>query len=120
MNEKEKVILGKLLKIASNQQKILTRLAQAQDPNVAYLKSAAQITAANSGFNAANVTVTANPGSAASDPSVKIEGGYTVTVGGAPPQNEVREKFIRQLKAMVASQKPNQPELANLSVVFSG
>ena len=116
MSEKE--ILSKLLKIASNQQKILVRLAQTQDPNIAYLKSAAQITAANSGFNASSVEVTANPGGASSDPSVQTLGGYTIKVSGAPPKNDVRDKFTRQLRAMVASQKPDQAELANLSVFF--
>ncbi len=118
MSDKETQILSTLLKIASNQQKILTKLAQAQDPNVAYLKSAAQITAGNSGFNATNVEVTANPGGPGSEPGVQTAAGYTVKVSGAPPQNEVREKFIRQLKAMVASQKPDQAALANLSVLF--
>lgn len=123
MNDKDKLILGKLLKIASNQQKIITRLAQQQqDPNIQYLKQAAQVTAINSGFNATSVTVTANPGSsgAGEASTIQVQGGYTVTVGGAPPQNELREKFIRQLKGMVATQKPDQPELANLSVIFSG
>lgn len=32
MNDKEKLILGKLIKIAGNQQKILERLAQGADP----------------------------------------------------------------------------------------
>lgn len=32
MSDKEKLILGKLLKIASNQQKILQKLAQSADP----------------------------------------------------------------------------------------
>ncbi len=122
MNNKEKLILSKLVKIAANQQKILERLAQEQDPNINYLRTAAQVTAVNTNFTATSVDVKANPGSTvgSSQSPIKIEGGYTVTVGGAPPQNEVREKFIRQLKAMVASQKPNQPELANLSVVFAG
>lgn len=118
MNDKEKIILSKLVKIAANQQKALQRLAQSQDPNVAYLKSAAQITAANSGFNASHVEVTVNPGGPSSDPSVQTVGGYTVKVSGAPPQNEIREKFTRQLKSMVSTQKPDQAELANLSVFF--
>jgi len=32
MNDKEKLIVGKLLKIAANQQKVLERLAQSVDP----------------------------------------------------------------------------------------
>lgn len=118
MNDREKIVLSKLLKIASNQQKIIERLAQTQDPNIAYLKSAAQITAANSGFNASHVEVTANPGGPGSDPSVQTMAGYTIKVSGAPPKNDLREKFTRQLKAMVASQKPDQAGLANLSVLF--
>ncbi len=123
MNDKEKIILGKLLKIAANQQKILTRLAQ-QDPNISYLKQAAMVTAANSGFNATHVEVTANPGTTIEDPvpnpaSTTVEGGYTVKIAGAPKQNELREKFIRQLKTMVSTQKPDQPELSNLSVIFT-
>lgn len=119
----EKLIINKLFKIAANQQKIIQKLAQAQqDPNIQYLKQAAQITAANSGFNATSVTVTANPGSTDTEQTstIQVAGGYTVTVGGAPQQNELREKFIRQLRAMVATQKPNNPQLANLSVIFSG
>jgi len=122
MNEKDKLILGKLLKIASNQQKILTHLAQAQqDPNIQYLKQAAMVTAANSGFSATDVQVTANAtNSPAPTSNITISGGYTVKVSGAPKQNEVREKFIRQLRAFVAAQKPNDQELANLSVIFVG
>lgn len=124
MNDKEKLILGKLLKIAGNQQKILTRLAQSQtDPNIQFLKEAAMVTAANSGFNATSVEVTPNGGGTVDEPAqvsaVQIMHGYTVKVSGAPPQNEIREKFIRQLKAMVAAQKPNEQELANLSVIFA-
>lgn len=118
MNDKEKLILNKLLKIASSQQKILVALAQQQDPNIAYLKSAAQITAPNSGFNASSVEVTPQPGSPSSDAGVTLAAGYVVKVGGAPPSEEVRQKFIRQLKGMVAAQKPDQPALANLSVIF--
>lgn len=110
MNNKEKIILSKLLKIASNQQKILERLTQEQDPNIVYLKSAAQITAANNGFNASQVDVTAD---------IQVMGGYTVKVAGAPKDNVTREKFIRQLKTMVSTQKPDQPELSNIFVVFT-
>lgn len=117
MNEKE--ILSKLLKIATNQQKIIQRLAQQQDPNVTYLRSAANITAMNSGFNPTEITVTANPGGAGSDPSVQLGSGYTVKISGAPNKSEVRDLFTRQLKAMVASQKPDQAGLQNLSVIFA-
>lgn len=117
MSDKEELIISKLVKIASNQQKILQKLAQQQDPNIAYLKSAAQITAPNSGFNASSVEVMPKPGSG-SDPSVQVAGGYTIRVGGAPPKEDIRQKFIRQLQNMVATQKPNQPELANLDIIF--
>jgi Fic family protein len=121
----EKLIITKLLKIAANQQKIMQRLAQLQqqDPNITYLKRAVQVTAANTGFNATQVDVIASPGTdGTKSPASNIitEPGYTVKLAGAPVRNEVREKFIRQLKAMIAAQKPDQPQLANLSVIFIG
>jgi len=119
MNEKE--ALAKIYKVLSNQQKILVRLAQAADANIEYLKKAAQITAVNTGFTATNVEVTAAAGSTVPEPAstVKIAGGYTVKVAGAPKDNATREKFIRQLKSMVQTQKPGDEQLSNLSVIFT-
>lgn len=122
MSNKDQAILEKLVKIASKQQKILQRLAQT-DPNAqaeAYLRSAAQVAAANSGFTASNVSATYRGGSTGSTDGsasvVTVEGGWTVSVAGAPKDNKVRQQFINQFKTQVQTQKP---ELAkNLSVIL--
>ena len=98
----EKLILDKLIKIANNQQKILAKLAQAVDPNLDYLKRAAQVAALNSGFSVTNVEV--------SGTSAK----YNIIVSGAPKDNKTRQKFLDTLIKQVNSQKP---ELANVLAI---
>jgi len=122
---KEELIIKKLIKIAHNQQKILSKLAQANDPNVVYLKDAAQQAAVNSGFNTTTVNViplkgSSNPGRIDPTNLVVAAPGYTVTVGGAPQNNQIRQKYLDVLRKQVATQKPDQPDLVkNLSITFS-
>jgi len=117
-----KAILQKLLDIASKQQKVLTKLAQAaQDPNIEYLRQGAQVAAANSGFNATEVNVTplaASSGTGFSDNLVNIDPGYIVTVAGSPPDNKLRQKFIDTFKNQCRVQKPDAKWLDNLSISF--
>lgn len=119
---KETLIIKKLLKIAQSQQKILAKLAQTiQDPNVEYLKRAAGDALMNSGINA-HYFVTSKAGTSIDTPSgnkAETATEYTVTVSGAPSDNALRQKFMDTLKTQIKTQKPNQPELANLSILFS-
>lgn len=118
---KEELIIRKLLKVVANQQKILTKLAQTADPNIKYLTDAAQVASMNSGLNATHVTVTSTGGGSGQASTGTVIGqGYMVTVGGAPKNNQLRQKFMDTLKRQVATQKPDQPDLAsNLSIIFS-
>jgi len=119
---KETLIIKKLLKIAKSQQTILAKLAQvAQDLNVEYLKRAVGDALMNSGINA-HYYVTSKPGAAVDTPSgskAQTATEYTVTVSGAPADNTLRQKFMDTLKTQIKTQKPNQPELTNLSILFS-
>ena len=101
----DKKIIEKLLKIASNQQKVIEKLAQmiqpepAMDLNALYLKkSLAQVVGLNMGLN--NVTV----------PEVETlsDGRYTVHIAGVPgnKRNHFGEMLMTQLKLQ-------KPELAN-------
>ena len=102
-------IIAKLIKIANNQQKIIEKLAQIADPNIDYLRSAAETAAVNANFKASHYQVMAGP-----------SGSYVVSVQGAPKNNNQRQNFINVLKRQVATQKPDQPDLAaNLSVTFN-
>jgi len=101
-------IIAKLIKIAHNQQKIIEKLAQAADPNIDYLRSAAEAAAINASFKASHYQVMAG------------SNGYVVSVQGAPKNNNLRQNYINVLKRQVATQKPDQPDLAkNLSVTFN-
>lgn len=119
-----KVILQKLFDIASKQQKVLTKLAQAaQDPIVDYLKQAAQVAASNSGFTATEVIVDSSPGTSGTLPGssdlITTDKGYRITIGGSPPDNKVRQKFIDTLKRQCATQHPGADWVNNLSITFS-
>lgn len=98
MSTKNQAIIERLVKIASKQQKILERLAQQQDPNIAYLQQAASVAAANSNINLTvprDVQVT---GSAAQ---------YRVSViVPAGTSNEEMDLFKRQYLNQIKVQKP--------------
>lgn len=105
MNSKEKLILEKLISLASKQQKILTKLAQAvQDnsqANIQFLKDAWTTTAVNTGFEGHTPEVSFTPSSTGS-PGVTL--GEKYTLKGPVPAN-LREKFDRQFKAYVGGQR---------------
>ena len=116
MNDNEKTILQKLANIFSTQQKVMTRLAQATDPNMAYLKRAAEQAAANVGLegmgNAFKVEVSLKPADEILNPHTS----YIVSIFGAPAKNEIRQKFLDTFNKQVETQKP---ELAgNVSTIF--
>lgn len=100
----EKAVLEKLVKIAVNQQKIIRRLAQLTDDNVAYLQRAAQVAAVNSGIKELTIP---------KDVAVTLgqDGIYSVNATvPAGTQQDAITTFIRQFKSQIASQKP---DLAN-------
>lgn len=120
--------LAKLLKIAKNQQIILTKLAggpvsgkgnvryqQDPDPNVEYLRSAVQAALVNAHLKATNYYV--RPLEGHQNGPVIMPTGYQVSVDGADPHNAARQAFTTALKQQVASQKPDLS--ANLSIVFT-
>jgi hypothetical protein len=112
---KEKLIIAKLLKIAQNQQKLITRLAQAQDTNVEYLRRVAVIAGTNIGATVTESTVV--PMQSSTTDNVSIPTGYVLSVLGVPVQ--LRQKYIDTVKSQVKAQKPEQPELAdNLTINF--
>jgi hypothetical protein len=108
MNSKEKQIISKLLKIAENQQKILSKLAQVSQEDVegnkTYLKSTWQTAGLNSGITAMkDPYVQYTPGT--TDPSGTITGSnYTLT--GEIPVNK-REQFLNTFKTQIKTQKPD-------------
>lgn len=119
--DKEELVIRKLLRIASNQQKILAKLAQVVAEDYSdYLKGVAQVAAANAGFQATDVHVTRTEGhtgsTAGSTDTVVVEPGYIVTVKGAPKDNATREKYLNTFKTQVKTQKPGLE--ANLSIIL--
>jgi hypothetical protein len=120
MKSKEALIIQRLVKIANNQQEILKRLAQANEDKD-YLVRVAQTAAANTaGFTASNFTVTYQGGSQTPPNSdgttAKIEGGWTVSLSGAPKDNKLRQKYIDTFRTQVANQRP---DLEPISIVFA-
>lgn len=111
MDSKDKLILSKLLSLATKQQKIITKLAQAQatgaepdvEANKAYLQSAWQTAGMNSlpGTPIGTPTVTYTPGGM--NGTVRIEGNYMLT--GEIPADK-REKFQATLNTQIKTQKP--------------
>ena len=94
--DKETLIIQKLLKIADNQQKILQRLAQAQDTNVDYLHRAVQTAGVNMS-QPLSLTAFVTP----------KDGGYTVTVDGFPAVSEGDPKDVQRDNAVKTSFKKN-------------
>lgn len=100
--------MGKLLKVAESQQKILQKLAQiaVQDPNIDYLKRAWQTAAVNSGAGqSVTPTIEATPGRTEGD--VHIGETYTVYAADVPANNDLRRKLLDTFKAQIKSQKPD-------------
>lgn len=117
MNNKD--ILNKLLTIASNQQKILSKIAQLSNkasPEEAYLYRATQQAGANIGLTLTKVNVSSSPESTLSGtPStITIPKSYSVHVGGVP--KDKRQKFNDTLRNQVNAQKPELGK--SLSIFF--
>jgi hypothetical protein len=123
MNEKEKVIITKLLKIASKQQKVIHKLAQAQplaqvgfDPNEEYLKNAISAAAANAGVKTPISAFVRSTAGSQND-TTKVEGTYTVMVSGMDQaDNNLKQNFMNIYKAQIKSQKPELD--GKVSVLF--
>jgi hypothetical protein len=98
MTPKEKLLAQKLLKIATNQQKIIQRLAQQTDPNIEYLRNVVQVAGANANPPVALSAFIASKGQT---------GGYTVTVDGFPPVNDNNPKDVQRDNASKMSFKKN-------------
>lgn len=118
---KEEFIIRKLISVVSNQQRILTKLAQAmEDPNSQYLKGAAQQAAANTGFTATDVQVLKNSGVSGTVPGssnlINTEDNYLVHFKGAPKDNKMRQKFVNVFKTQIRTQKPELE--AKVSITF--
>jgi hypothetical protein len=121
-----KKVLEQLVKIAQNQQAIITKLAAHTDtgkagnpapanPNIGYLKGAAQVSASNSGFNATNVEVEYY--GAASHDNIVEKGNYVVKVSGAPQNNQIRQKFLTTFKTQIQTQKPELSDNVSIMLV---
>lgn len=107
MDNKDKLIISKLLKLASKRQQILVKMAQTvptddSKANIEYLKSAWQTAALNSGVEVAS-TPTVNYTPPAQVDGTDLSGNYTVS--GEIAANK-RELMLRQFKNQIKSQKP--------------
>jgi hypothetical protein len=122
MNEKE--IITKLLAIATKQQKVIHRLAQAapsamvgSDPNEDYLRRAVNAAATNAGVKTpVSAFVKAYAGDQKNN--TNIEGTYTVIVSGmSQADNALKQNFINTYKNQIKSQKPDLD--GKVSVLFA-
>jgi hypothetical protein len=102
MSNKEKLILSKLVKIASDQQKVLTRLAQAtehQDPVVNYLNNGLiAIVASNLGLTNVHSLISVTPGILGAGSS------YVAQISGVPANKY--QLFGKALTTQLDQQKP--------------
>lgn len=128
MNQKEKLIINKLFKLAESQQKVIQKLAQTigaaslnspkavddlQNTNpkmsseqvLNYLKSTWTTAAVNSGVGKSSTPeIEFTPGR--SEGNVQIGENYTVFANDVPNNNDMRKKLIDTFKAQIKSQKP--------------
>lgn len=112
-----KKVIEKLISIAEKQQKIIQKLAQAQDPNIAYLKQVGEAAAINTGAGVPiSVQVTANTPQANPDPGITTTPGYTMRVSGFTT-DDMKTKFKTNLDNTLKLQKPEL--LDNLSVFYT-
>lgn len=113
MNDRE--ILGKLVKIFQNQQKIFKKLAQKADPNIDYLQQAWEVIALNSGLTTvSSPQVFFNAGSTKGN--TEISSTYTVNIPGVPVQAN-RQQLINSFKALIKKQKPELD--GKVSIIFA-
>jgi hypothetical protein len=116
MSDKETQVIQKLIKIMSNQQKILTKLAQQQDPHIQYLREAAQVAGANSQPPMSVIAdVTVNPGF--QHDNVSAPETYTTKVSGVPEDNKAKQSFMDTFKRQIKSQKPDLD--GRVSIIFT-
>lgn len=123
-------ILAKLLKIAKNQQKIITKLAQTvaenpsgdmsqapqQDPNIEYLIGAIPVAAVNAGINNVVVTkVDKHPSAPASSGGTMAET-YLAHIKANPGKHG--EAFKQTWEKQLATQKPDL--VGRVGFIFEG
>lgn len=110
-------ILESLVKIAENQQKMIQKLAQAQDPNIAWLKQVAEAAAMN--LNAGipiSVQVSLGTPQPSPDAGVQVSQNYVIRIGGLKDEKQ-KIQFKTNLDSAVAIQKPELS--AGISVIYS-
>jgi hypothetical protein len=119
VNNKEKLVISKLLKIAENQQKIIMKLAQGvtenpsegapaspqTDPNIAYLMGAIPVAAANAGINNVVVTKVDKHDSAPTDTGAVMSDTYTAQIQGITGKQG--DLFKQTWDKQLAAQKPD-------------
>lgn len=119
MNNKEKLVISKLLKIAENQQKIIQRLAQTVaenpsgdlasspqgDPTIAYLMGAIPVAAANAGINNVVVTKVDKHKSAPTGSGAVMADTYTAQIQGITGKQG--DLFKQMWDKQLAAQKPD-------------
>lgn len=112
-----KKILEKLFSIASKQQQMIMKLAQAQDPNVAYLQQTAEVAAMNlnTGLPVSVQVSLGSPGSSTGD-GVQTSANYVIRVGGLKDERQ-KVQFKTNLDKAISLQKPELS--AGISVIYS-
>lgn len=113
-----KKILEKLFSIASKQQQIIMKLAQVQDPNVAWLQQVSEAAAMNlnTGLPITVQVSLGSVGTAPDDAGVTTSANYTVRVGGFKEEKH-KAQFKVNLDRTIAAQKPDLS--AGISVIYS-
>lgn len=126
----EKHILAKLLKIAQNQQKIITKLAQTiaenpsgnvstppqQDPNIEYIMSGIPVAAVNAGITNVVVTKVDKHPSASSDSGATMNETYMAHIQANPGKHG--EAFKQIWEKQLATQKPDL--VGRVGFIFEG
>src|SRR5271163_3828340 len=104
MSDREMQVIQKLISIFGNQQKILTKLAQAQDTLIEYLVGAARVAGMNlSPSTSVQADVSVIPGSGKDDVT---ETKYAAKISGLPHDNKIKTSFMNNFKAQINAQKP--------------
>lgn len=125
MNNKEKLVISKLLKIAENQQKIITKLAQTvegHDPVIDYINNRlVAVIAANlglQGVTAETAIISGLPANADTDGSYHQQESphYNTHVAGVPEPK--RPEFSQAFMKQLSIQKPNLTD--KVSLFFDG
>ena len=113
-----KKVIEKLFSIASKQQQMIMKLAQAQDPNVAYLQQTAEVAAMNlnTGLPISIQVSLGSAGTAPDEAGVSTSPNYVIRVGGLKNDKQKME-FKSNLDRTLAIQKPELS--AGISVIYS-